>query len=565
MALRAGDVLAERYVIGSRLGKGAQAKTYAAVDKNSGEPVVVKKLTFSDLDEWKPYDLFEREARTLASLKHPRIPIVVDFFRQEDATDLHIYLVMTRAPGQSLAEKMAEGWHPTEDEVKRIAQGVLEILEYLHGLNPPVVHRDIKPSNLVQDEAGRIWLVDFGAVQEALRPQGGSTVTGTYGYMAPEQFGGHALPASDLYGLGATLVHVLSGVPPSQMPQKQLQLDFRSLVTCTPTFTAWLEHSLAPATENRFVSASEARRMLEHPVLSPPLDHAPDGARVLRQRVRRPAHAKSVLRRDGDKLVIAFPHMRRRIIAGLAMLLETGMCGYLATQSNTLSFFLFFIFLSLIFLVYGVVALQGNSSTRLEIDPINITVREIFHRRGSTSSRVLKTGKTANIFEVHTTPTYNRTYSGTSDSMDSIQLSDRNGRRWYKFGASFNKDEQEWLVAELRDYFVTVLPQQAMDEAQEGDEAESSTLTAIQQVDQTVDEYRGILRSNPGSPFAHHGMADAFAKQGLYEEAIREYELYLRYAPNAHDADSVRAIIDSLSKKRPLPPLSEGLPAKEEA
>lgn len=349
MALHVGDVLADRYVIASRLGAGTQAKTYAAVDKQTGEPVVVKMLTFSDLDEWKPYDLFEREARTLANLHHPRIPKVVDYFRQEDLTDLRLYLVMTRAPGPSLAEKIVGGWHPTEDEVKGIALDVLEILEYLHGLNPPVVHRDIKPSNLVQDEAGRIWLVDFGAVQEAVRPQGGSTVTGTYGYMAPEQFVGHALPASDLYGLGATLVHVLSGIPPSQMPQKELRLDFRSLVTCTPTLAAWLEHLLAPATEKRFVSACEARRMLEHPVISPPMDFAPAGGRVLRQVVRRPVHTKAELLRTGDKLLIEFPHIRRRIIAGLGSLLEVGLCVYLATQSNTFSLSLFCIFLGLIF------------------------------------------------------------------------------------------------------------------------------------------------------------------------------------------------------------------------
>lgn len=264
MALRPGTLLADRFLIGERLGGGAQAFTCGAVDRRNGRQVVVKELALSRLDEWKPYDLFAREARVLASLNHPRIPEFIEYFKQEEDDDLFLYLVTARAPGKSLAAWVQAGWRPTEGEVCSIARSVLGVLEYLHGLPQPVVHRDLKPSNLIREDNGRIYIVDFGAVQDVVRPQGGSTVVGTFGYMAPEQFAGRAVPASDLYGLSATLVHLLSGLPPSQMRQFGLKLDFRQRVACTEALAEWLECLLEPVLERRLGNATLARYHLEH-------------------------------------------------------------------------------------------------------------------------------------------------------------------------------------------------------------------------------------------------------------------------------------------------------------
>ncbi len=95
--------------------------------------------------------------------------------------------------------------------LKQIAKAVLEVLIHLHHRYPPIIHRDIKPSNILltrrfEYSEGQVYLVDFGSVQAAACERGTITVVGTYGYMPPEQFGGRAVPASDLYGLGATLI-----------------------------------------------------------------------------------------------------------------------------------------------------------------------------------------------------------------------------------------------------------------------------------------------------------------------------------------------------------------------
>ena len=103
-----------------------------------------------------------------------------------------------------------------------------EILDYLHGRAPPVIHRDLKPGNVIRRPDGSFAFVDFGAVRDKLRPGGGSTIVGTFGYMAPEQFQGRALPASDVYAIGATTLSMLTGRQPEDLPHKGLAIDVRA-------------------------------------------------------------------------------------------------------------------------------------------------------------------------------------------------------------------------------------------------------------------------------------------------------------------------------------------------
>src|SRR5688572_5683118 len=98
-------------------------------------------------------------------------------------------------------------------------------LGYLHGHAPPVVHRDIKPGNVILRPDGSFCLVDFGSVRDRLKPEGGSTVVGTFGFMAPEQFQGRAAPGSDVYAVAATALSLLTGSEPEDLPHKGLALD----------------------------------------------------------------------------------------------------------------------------------------------------------------------------------------------------------------------------------------------------------------------------------------------------------------------------------------------------
>jgi eukaryotic-like serine/threonine-protein kinase len=152
-----------------------------------------------------------------------------------------------------------------EAEIKNIAIQILEILTYLHRQQPPIVHRDLKPSNILKTADGKIYVVDFGAVRQAYHDtfMWGSTVVGTYGYMAPEQFRGQAFLSTDLYGLATTLLFLLTRADPSKLPQKQLKINFRSAVKLPVKFADWLDRMLEPIVEQRFTTATEALAVLK--------------------------------------------------------------------------------------------------------------------------------------------------------------------------------------------------------------------------------------------------------------------------------------------------------------
>jgi serine/threonine protein kinase len=134
-----------------------------------------------------------------------------------------------------------------------------------------VIHRDIKPSNILLknrsgNSVGEVYLVDFGAVQTLATQQGKTvTVVGTYGYMPPEQFGGRAVPASDLYGLGATLIALITKQHPADLPQKDLQIEFEQFTQLSSGFTNWLKSMTHPSLDSRPASVQIAKEVLEKP------------------------------------------------------------------------------------------------------------------------------------------------------------------------------------------------------------------------------------------------------------------------------------------------------------
>ncbi len=257
--LSVGDV-AGRYRITGIVGRGGVGITYAAEPLDGGAPVALKELRLEQADAWKTVELFEREARVLANIQHAAIPAYVDHFTVEGDSGRIFYLAQQLVPGRSLGDMVANGWRADEPRARRIAEDVLGALQYLHALRPPVYHRDITPMNLVLGPEGKVWLVDFGAVRDIYRStaSGGSSVAGTFGYMAPEQLRGVARPESDLYGLASTLLHILSGRAPADMPQRKLKPEFRPFVRVSPALVAWLDKAIEPVPEDRFPSVARA-------------------------------------------------------------------------------------------------------------------------------------------------------------------------------------------------------------------------------------------------------------------------------------------------------------------
>ena len=266
-----GEILANRYKCDRRLGKQAGRQTLLARDLKTQQQVVVKLLSFSSDFNWEDLKLFEREVETLKSLSHPAIPQYLDSFEIDTPSRKGFALVQTYIEAKSLQEYLSDGRTFSESEVKQLAAALLDILAYLHQRQPPVIHRDIKPSNILLksrsgNSVGEVYLVDFGAVQTLATQQGKTvTVVGTYGYMPPEQFGGRAVPASDLYGLGATLIALITKQHPADLPQQDLQIEFEQFTELSPGFTSWLKWMTHPSLERRPASVQIAKEVLEKP------------------------------------------------------------------------------------------------------------------------------------------------------------------------------------------------------------------------------------------------------------------------------------------------------------
>jgi ankyrin repeat protein len=260
-----GSTIDERYQLVELLGEGGSGSTYKAIRLADGATVAIKMLSLRHLNDWKQLELFEREAKVLSQLNHPQIPQYLEYFHVDTPDNRAFYIVQQLAPGRPLTEWVQSGWRGTEANVRNIASQLLEILQYLHQQSPPLIHRDLKPHNIIRNDDGRVFLVDFGAVQDVYNNTllKGSTVAGTYGYMAPEQFRGAAVPTSDLYGLGATVLYLLTHRSPADLPQERLKLSFRAHVNISYHFADWLETMLEPDTSARFSSARVALSTLE--------------------------------------------------------------------------------------------------------------------------------------------------------------------------------------------------------------------------------------------------------------------------------------------------------------
>jgi len=307
MPIEMGRVIHQRYQILSLLGRGGMGAVYRAFDQWEKRACAIKEMRPSpDISADRLIglrDQFRREAAVLASLYHPGLTRVTDYFTEGDSE----YLVMDFIQGQSLNEVLKSSGRPGLPEAQVIgwAQQLLETLEYIHGRS--VIHRDIKPANIRLTLDGRVVLVDFGLVK-LWDPRNPETVmalrgAGTPQFAPPEQLDssfGHTDARSDIYSLGATLYTLLTGrIPPTVHDRvlKNAQVQpMRSIVpSITPAIDAAVLKSLELWPTKRFQSAAEMRRAI--------------AARPVAARAAVPAQPAPVARPPATPTVMS-PHAR---------------------------------------------------------------------------------------------------------------------------------------------------------------------------------------------------------------------------------------------------------------
>uniref|UniRef100_A0A6T6AZH9 non-specific serine/threonine protein kinase n=1 Tax=Compsopogon caeruleus TaxID=31354 RepID=A0A6T6AZH9_9RHOD len=460
-----------RYRLVSELGRGGFGVTYLA-EGQDGQEVVLKILSLLQLRGWKHLEMFEREARTLRSLRHNRIPSYVDSFEVDSGTNTEYVLVQNLAKGRSLQDLVDDGWRASEKQVRILMEQMLDVLDYLGSLSPPVIHRDIKPSNVVIDQDGdeiSLSLVDFGSVVnikytgEDATPSM-ATMVGTFGYMAPEQFAGVADVQSDLYSAGATILFLLSGKPPFAFPQKRLKVDFRpSLLNKDSPRLAdvfdVVERLMEPAPEDRFTSARQALDTLMglnplQPARSTQINISEAVPVTVGDQPTRPVPGSRIqLREDRDSLLLHIPPgslSSKSAFSGAVHATGLAMIAYTALSSGSLPFIAFFLPVLAAVTVQQSRGLEDTlSSTELSLRRDSGTFR-LTQKKGSKIS-LERHGLLADLHLISAVAT-----EKGSETRNQIMLME--GAREIPFGSSLSRPEQEYIRNKIG-MFLQLIPQ----------------------------------------------------------------------------------------------------------
>jgi serine/threonine protein kinase len=259
-----GTIIGGRYRVIRSLGGGGMKLVYLAEDlRLAARPCalaeMVDSFTSPDLQQ-QAVAAFQREADMLAQLANEHIPRIFDRFSEANRH----YLVMEYIDGTTLEDELrANGGKLPPAHVIDIALQILTTLEYLHNLEPPVIYRDLKPSNIMVTHDGQAKLIDFGIARH-FAPLSNATMIGTQGYAPPEQYRGRVETRSDLYALGATMHHALSGRDPATEPPFSFPPLRKLCSDLDPSLAAVVDQALAYDVVNRIRDASEfTRRLIE--------------------------------------------------------------------------------------------------------------------------------------------------------------------------------------------------------------------------------------------------------------------------------------------------------------
>ncbi len=262
--LKIGSVLDGKYKILSEIGHGGMSVVYMALNEKANKTWAVKEIR---KDGKMDFNVVKQglvaEIETLKKLKHNNLPSIVDVIEDKDS----FIIVMDYIEGNSLDRALADNGPQSQDDVINWAIQLCDVLGYLHSCNPPIIYRDMKPANIMLKPDGSIALIDFGTAKTYEIDLGETTGIGTIGYAAPEQYLGSGLgrtdARTDIYCLGITLYHLLTGIDPC----KNVISD-RSIRAVNPSFSYGLDEIIIKCTQpnpnDRYQSCAELLYALEH-------------------------------------------------------------------------------------------------------------------------------------------------------------------------------------------------------------------------------------------------------------------------------------------------------------
>lgn len=259
-----GTVIDGKYEILKEIGHGGMSTVYLAMDKHLNKQWAVKEIRKSGKgknDEVVINSLLA-EANMMKRLDHPSLPRIVDIIDN----GITIYVVMDYIEGDSLDKYLQEYGAQPEDRVIEWAKQICDALSYLHSQKPPIIYRDMKPANVMLKPEGNIKIIDFGIAREYKEQNlSDTTVLGTKGYAPPEQYSGQTDPRSDIFALGMTMHHLLTGIDPRNGE------PYAPVRNWNPELSEGIEiiidKCVEPAAENRYQNCADLLYDLEHPDL----------------------------------------------------------------------------------------------------------------------------------------------------------------------------------------------------------------------------------------------------------------------------------------------------------
>ena len=257
-----GSIIDKKYEILKEIGHGGMSTVYLAMDLHLNKQWAVKEIRKkgSGKNDEIVVNSLLAEANLMKRLDHPALPRIVDIIDN----GVTIFVIMDYIEGESLDKVLAEYGAQPEELVIGWAKQLCDALSYLHSQKPPIIYRDMKPANIMLKPEGNIKIIDFGIAREYKEQSlADTTVLGTKGYAPPEQYSGQTDARSDIYALGMTMHHLLTGVDPRNGdPYAPVRMWNPEL---SEGIEIIIDRCVQPAPENRYQSCADLLYDLDHP------------------------------------------------------------------------------------------------------------------------------------------------------------------------------------------------------------------------------------------------------------------------------------------------------------